>query len=135
MANPESTIRPAGRSRLRDLDMCYRIVSGLVCLWGLSGEARPRLLPSNFSPMMMTTIALISILILSRGENMVERRLHSFVMALCFAAETYWLTRTGQHPLLATLSGPFSLFFLMATLAMFIDITKFREWATRQRAS
>jgi len=37
MANPESTIRPAGRSRLRDLDMCYRIVSGW-CAFGAPAE-------------------------------------------------------------------------------------------------
>jgi hypothetical protein len=135
MANPEYTFRTAGRFRLNDLDMCYRLVSGLVCLWGVSGEAWPRLLPSNFSPMMMTTIALISILLLHGGERMVERRFHSFVMALCFAAETYLLIRTGQHPVLAASSGLLSLFFLMAALAMFIDLAKMREWATRHRAS
>jgi hypothetical protein len=83
---------------------------------------------------MMTTIALVTILLVRPQESGSGRRFQGIVLAGCFGSEAYLLIRTGTHPILAALSGFYSAWFIAATLATFVDLEILRNFANRNRA-
>jgi hypothetical protein len=124
----EPTPKSASQSGLKDLRTYQRLLAALLCLWGLIGAVRLRLLPDNVSAIMMTTLALITVLMLGPAKDS-ELRPDAIALTGCFGAETYLLIRT-MHPLLAAVSGYFCLISFLGILATFVELGKLRKWVS-----
>jgi hypothetical protein len=132
MRIPELTNR-FEESLTKGLRIFYQVLSGLLALWGLVGAIRPGLLPINVSPLMMTTVALISIVGFGLGptSRISDIRFKGIISIFCFGEETYLLTQTGPHLILASAAGAWCAFCFVATMATFIDLEKLRQWGAR----
>lgn len=124
-------------SLTKGLKIFFHALSGLLVLWGLVGAIRPGLLPRSVSPLMMTTVALISIVGVGLGSTRTtsDIRFRGIISVFCFGEEAYLLIQTGPHLILATAAGAWCALCVVAIMATFIDLEKLRQRGDRHASN